>query len=179
MEKQIKPEMGRRQFLGAAATALFAGVVVQILGCEEKDYGTSPTTSPSAPNATPVNANPASNGPVNAVNPSSSTSSVSATPDNTATIAATKGVSTSEANHPNPVQHIATITGATLDAGAGYILNIQGNSVHNHTCTYNATDIANIKAGFMVYQESSLTESHTHGVTFNPNGATGIFVHRA
>jgi hypothetical protein len=45
MEKQLTANMGRRQFLGAAATALFAGVAVQILGC---DNSPTATTSPVA-----------------------------------------------------------------------------------------------------------------------------------
>ncbi len=40
MEKRIEIEMGRRQFLGAAAAALFAGIAVQILGCDSST-GTS------------------------------------------------------------------------------------------------------------------------------------------
>jgi hypothetical protein len=35
MNKNDKMTMGRREFLGAAAAALFAGVTVQILGCDD------------------------------------------------------------------------------------------------------------------------------------------------
>jgi hypothetical protein len=35
MEALNKPGLGRREFIGAAAAALFAGVVVQIVGCDD------------------------------------------------------------------------------------------------------------------------------------------------
>ena len=41
METGTKHGIGRREFIGAAAAALFAGVVIQITGCNSKD--SSPT----------------------------------------------------------------------------------------------------------------------------------------
>ena len=43
METEAKRGIGRREFIGAAAAALFAGVVIQITGCDSKD------SSPTAP----------------------------------------------------------------------------------------------------------------------------------
>ena len=46
METRIRHEMDRREFIGAAATALLAGVAIQLTGCYSNDgYGTSPTPS--------------------------------------------------------------------------------------------------------------------------------------
>lgn len=35
-----KAQMGRREFIGAAAVALFAGIAIQIAGCGSNDNGT-------------------------------------------------------------------------------------------------------------------------------------------
>lgn len=35
--------MGRREFIGAAAAALFAGVAITLTGCDEEDKATTPT----------------------------------------------------------------------------------------------------------------------------------------
>ena len=42
MENRVKSGTSRREFLGAAAAALFAGISITILGCGE-DSGTGPT----------------------------------------------------------------------------------------------------------------------------------------
>jgi hypothetical protein len=43
MEKQEQGGFGRREFLGAAAAALFAGVVIQITGCSTDSGSSGPT----------------------------------------------------------------------------------------------------------------------------------------
>lgn len=155
MEIQNLPEMNRRKFMGAAATALFAGVTIQILGCDNNDYGGNP--SPDAnPNA---NLNGAGNGAINQ-NTTATTNATAAAP---ATADRTGSVG---ANHPPPGDHIAIVTGAQQDAGLGIILSIMGNAAHDHTITLTAADMANIKNGVMVSQTSTTTLSHSHVVTF-------------
>jgi hypothetical protein len=43
MENRIKTSPGRREFLGAAAAALFAGITITLVGCGDDDAGTGAT----------------------------------------------------------------------------------------------------------------------------------------
>lgn len=63
--------------------------------------------------------------------------------------------------------HAASITSAQLTAGAALTLGIQGSSVHPHTVTLAAGDVAAIAAGQRVVKESSNDAGHSHTVTFN------------
>jgi hypothetical protein len=155
MEIQNQLEMNRRKFLGAAATALFAGVTIQILGCDNNDYGSN--TNPDAnPNSNP-------NGTGNNTTNQNATATTNATAAAPATADRTGSVGT---NHPPPGDHIAIVTGAQQDAGLGITLSIMGNAAHDHTITLTAADMANIKNGVMVSKTSTTTLSHNHVVTF-------------
>ena len=152
METQIKKELNRREFIGAAAAALFAGIAVTLVGCDDGTLGATDTNVnepgapilPDAPGTTPSKQ-------------TANAGAVSATADRTGTVGA---------NHPAPGDHVAIITGATLDAGGAFVLHIMGNAAHDHTVSLTAQQMSDIKAGVMVSQLSSSTLAHTHTVTF-------------
>ena len=151
METPKIPEMNRRKFIGAAATALFAGITIQILGCDD-EYAANPNST--------RNVNPDPN--YSDANPSNP----AAAPNNALTAATADRMGIIGTNHPVPQDHIALITGAQLDAGGALVLDIRGNNTtHTHTVALTAQDMTNIKNGVMVSKVSSLT-GHTHTVTF-------------
>ena len=151
MENQKNPEMNRRKFIGAAATALFAGITIQILGCDD-EYASNPNST--------RNINPDPN--YSDANPSNP----AAAPNNALTAATADRTGVVGANHPAPGDHIAKVTGAQLDAGGALLLSIMGNALHDHTISLTAQDMTNIKNGVMVAKTSTTTNLHSHTVTF-------------
>ena len=151
METQKMPEMNRRKFIGAAATAIFAGITIQILGCDD-EYATNldsrkATLDPNYSDANPSGPNPASNSALATV-----------TADRTGVIGT---------NHPAPQDHIAIVLGSQLDAGGAITLDIRGNNTtHTHTVALTAQDMTDIKNGVMVSKTSTTTSFHSHTVTF-------------
>jgi hypothetical protein len=63
--------------------------------------------------------------------------------------------------------HSAVITAADLTAGNGLTLHIRGNATHDHTIELSGTEVVRIRDGGSVAKGSTLTDSHTHTVTFN------------
>jgi len=63
--------------------------------------------------------------------------------------------------------HSAIITAAQLTAGGALSLNIQGAADHPHTVELSAADITAVAANQRVAHESSVTNGHSHTVTFN------------
>jgi hypothetical protein len=63
--------------------------------------------------------------------------------------------------------HTAVVTAAEIMAGNSVSLDIQGAGDHNHRLSLTATEVTQIGAGQRVSKTTSLTDSHTHEVTFN------------
>jgi hypothetical protein len=77
------------------------------------------------------------------------------TPNNTGTVSNNHG-------------HEAVITGAQLDAAGAVTLHIAGSAGHDHTVALTSNQVAMIKAGSQVLQESADGGAgHTHFVAFN------------
>lgn len=73
-------------------------------------------------------------------------------------------------NHPAP--HKAVITKAQLDADGSVTLDIQGDSDHTHSVTFNADQVATIKSGGHAMTSSTVHTppggiGHAHQVMFN------------
>lgn len=113
---------GRREFLGDAAKALFAGILIQVTGC-----GSGSTSSDSG-----------------------------------------AGAGDKQGVVGPPIHgHEAIIRKAVLDAGGALDLHIQGSATHDHVVSLTADDMTAIKNGTQVAKQSSVTNSHSHSVTFN------------
>jgi hypothetical protein len=106
--------------------------------------------SPAAPSAAPTPA---------------STPAPASTGDKSGTIAANHG-------------HLATVTGAQLQASGAVGLDIRGAADHDHALQLSADQVRQVAAGTRVIQTSTqsaatsdgyggLTPGHTHSVTFN------------
>ncbi len=147
MENPIKKDLNRREFLGATARALFAGIAIQIMGCDDN---------------TSISGNSNTNALGNPIMPDApGTSQQQATTHAVAT--ADRTAETISANHG----HVATVTGVQLDnGGAIAALDIQGSAPHTHTIALTGQDMADIKAGKLVSKTSTSTIAHTHIVTF-------------
>jgi hypothetical protein len=68
--------------------------------------------------------------------------------------------------------HVATITGAELDAGVALPLDIRGTADHSHTVQLSGAEVVQIRNGQRVTTTSSTatsltTANHSHTVTFN------------
>src|SRR4051812_27422896 len=63
--------------------------------------------------------------------------------------------------------HAAIITKAELDAGGAADIHIQAGAGHDHIVSLTADDMTAVKAGTKVSVESSVTNSHSHTVSFN------------
>jgi hypothetical protein len=63
--------------------------------------------------------------------------------------------------------HVATVTGAQLQAGGGVTLHIQGTSSHDHTLDLTSGEIGQIASGGRMSKNSSSDAGHNHTVTFN------------
>lgn len=61
--------------------------------------------------------------------------------------------------------HTLTILAADLNSAVDMTYNIQGAADHNHTVTFTAAQLAQLKAGQAVTVNSSTTLQHLHGVT--------------
>lgn len=66
-----------------------------------------------------------------------------------------------EANHG----HSLTIPEADLSSSTDKTYNIMGSASHDHTVTFSAAQLAQLKAGQSVVVTSSVTSSHQHQVT--------------
>ena len=130
--------MQRREFLGKAASALFAGVAVQILGCSDSaNY-----------------ANGLGSGPGGAAVPGSDVEALIAAPDTP--------------NHPvSEGRHIAIITKAEISKGKYLILSIKGDARHEHTISLSEAEQRDIANGIQVSKPSTDANNHNHTVTFN------------
>lgn len=60
--------------------------------------------------------------------------------------------------------HVLAIPQADLDSTTAKTYNIQGTADHNHTVTFSAADLADLKAGRMVTVQSSTTLAHSHTI---------------
>jgi hypothetical protein len=63
--------------------------------------------------------------------------------------------------------HQAVITKAEIAAGGALLLDIKGSAAHQHSITLSADDITSIQSGARVVKNATLTDDHTHTVTFN------------
>jgi hypothetical protein len=63
--------------------------------------------------------------------------------------------------------HQAVVTKADIEKGGTVILSIKGEAPHLHTITLTASDVVNIKSGARVMKNSTLSDDHSHSVTFN------------
>ncbi len=64
--------------------------------------------------------------------------------------------------------HVATITAAELAAGGAVTVNIAGSAGHPHMVELPAQAVQQIRDGRKVEKQSTMTDAHTHVVTFNP-----------
>jgi hypothetical protein len=63
--------------------------------------------------------------------------------------------------------HEATITSAELQAGGAVAVNIAGTAGHPHMVELPAQAVQEIRDGRKVQKESTVTDGHSHTVTFN------------
>lgn len=61
--------------------------------------------------------------------------------------------------------HVLTIPQADLESTTARTYDILGNADHNHTVTFSATDLANLKAGQTVTVQTSTTLAHSHSIS--------------
>jgi len=63
--------------------------------------------------------------------------------------------------------HSAVIMAADLTAGNGLTLHLRGSATHDHVIELAGTEVVRIRDGGSVAKGSTLTDNHTHTVTFN------------
>ena len=129
--------MQRREFLGRAATVLFAGAAVQILGC-------------GADSAYYVNGF------------GSGTGGTPGSGDRIGVIGAPD-----VQNHSVPGQHVAILTEAEIAKGRFMILSIKGYADHEHTIALSEAEQRDIANGIAVSKTSTDANNHYHSVKFN------------
>jgi len=130
-------ELKRRQFTQEASLAFLAGVVVTVTDCGGGGGGGGDDGY----------GNPTTGSP---------TTTLAAAP------AGSKS-GTISGNHG----HTATITAAQLTAGGGVSLSIAGTAGHDHLVELPSQAVVEVKNGRKVEKMSTMTEVHTHLVTFN------------
>jgi hypothetical protein len=134
----VAETIDRRRFLALAGCGVALGALAAVQGCWSGSESSG--TTPVTPTPTP-------------------------TPTPTTTYVDKKGQVGS--NHPAPLAHSITLTAAQQKAAVDVTIHTTG-SDHEHKLFLTAAELAKIAAGTKVAGESSVTNSHSHLITFNP-----------
>ena len=134
-------ELKRRAFTQEASLAFLAGIVVVVSDCGGGGGGSNNSGDDGYGN--PVTGTPPT---------------TVASGDESASISANHG-------------HVATITSAQMQTGGALSLNIEGTAGHNHVVALVAQAVADVRDGRKIRKESTLTDVHTHMVTFNADAS--------
>ena len=136
-------DLKRREFTQQASLAFLAGVVVVISDCGGGGGGGNGDDGYGSTGGNPTGGTPPT------------------------TLASGDESGSISANHG----HVATISSAQVQAGGALSLNIEGTAGHNHVVALVAQAVSDIRDGRKVRKESTLTEVHTHMVTFNADAS--------